>query len=74
MQNITLASSKSNLYLRLFSKQQHMVTINAALAPQTHLTQEEVQDIEVEMFSNSLYSPDLAPREFFLFPELKTHL
>ncbi|GBM82017.1 hypothetical protein AVEN_204026-1 [Araneus ventricosus] len=43
--------------------------------PQTaRKAQNLLQKLKWEVWSHSLYSPDLAPSEYLLFPKLKEHL
>lgn len=39
-----------------------------------HITQQGIDEFEVEIMAHSPYSPDLARCDFFLFPEVKKKL
>jgi [histone H3]-lysine36 N-dimethyltransferase SETMAR len=45
-----------------------------APAHRSRVCQDVLEEIGVELMVHPAYSPDLAPCDFFLFPELKNHL
>jgi [histone H3]-lysine36 N-dimethyltransferase SETMAR len=71
---------KNQLMKKLRNKRPHLVANGWMLhhdnapAHTSRVCQDTLDEIGVELLSHPPYSPDLAPCDFFLFPELKKHL
>jgi hypothetical protein len=54
-----------------FAKEKVIFYSDSALAHKSVLAMRKLRDLHYELFEHPPYFPDLAPSDFFLFPELK---